>query len=55
MMHMEIPMFLNTSIECLCAVREKLDQASSLIELFKTLTKKLFECSYSCAHTNMGT
>ena len=41
MMHMEIHMFLNTSIECLCVVREKLDRASSLIDLFKTLTNKI--------------
>ena len=50
MIHMEIHMFLNTSIECLCVVREKLDRASSLIELFKTLTKK-----NSCVDTNMDT
>ena len=55
MMHMEIHVFLNTSIECLCAVREKMDQDSSLIELFKTLTKNIFECPYSCVDTNMDT
>ena len=54
-MHMKIHIFLNTSIECLCVVREKLDRASILIELFKTLTKKLFECPYSCVRMNMDT
>ena len=51
---MEIHVFLNTSIECLCAVREKIDRASSLIELFKTLTKNIFKFPYSCVHTNYG-
>ena len=46
---------LNTSIECLCVVREKLDQASNLIDIFKTSTKKIFEFPYSCVHTNMDT
>ena len=50
MMHMEIHVFLNTSIECLCVVREKLDRASILIALFKTLTKK-----YSSAHIRVHT
>ena len=47
--------FLNTSIECLCAVRENLDRASNSIKLFKTLTKKIFEFPYSCVHMNMDT
>ena len=47
--------FKNTSIECLCVVRENIDRASRLIKLLKTLTKKVFECPYSCVHMNMDT
>ena len=52
-------MFLNTSIECLCVVRENLDRASSLIGHFKTLTKKniqvpKFVCAHEYGHQNIS-
>ena len=52
-------MFLNTSIECLCVVKENLDQASSSIELFKKNNEKhilvpIFVCAHEYGHPKIS-